>query len=451
MGALRRLSLLASRAALAGAALLLMTPEAVAREADPHGEVRAPADRALAVTLPDGVAVTLDPGAHGRWLPRGRLPSETNGWAVGYHLVLVEGEAEVRMPEAPKGSHAFLVQTRAGTLTDWRGKLHVMVHDDRTTAAIYEGALVVGSNGQGFPVYDGAGIVMHKGVDPDKSRGIPPAPVWDAGHGASSLVVEPQGAQGTVGVAWKPVPGATSYRVALAHDPGMTSLAETAVTGDTSYAMVERGGGGFWATVRAVGAEGIVGEWSAPRPLRVLHFALHPGASVAHDGTIVLPPHGSISLADAQGLQMAYGAPGLPAASLYWSPLGSSLRLPDDTDVRVIHLRDPALGQETSITLARRALRADVEMTPRNPPPGATIDVRVTAWDPTRRLDPAQEKITLAAALDLDPLPVAWQQSGATWTARITPRTTFRPTVLRVTATDGSGAEIGRGFVEIPP
>ncbi len=438
-----------------------------ARAADPAGDVQAPADRTLVLTLPDGVIVTLEPGARGKWLPRGKLPSETNGWAQGYHLLLVDGELDVRMPDGPKGAHAFLVQTRAGTLTDWRGKLHVMVHDDKTTAAIYQGALVVGSNGQGFPVYDGAGILMRKGIDPDKSRGIPAAPAWDADHGAASLLVEPTGHKGNVGVSWKPVPGAASYRVAIAHDAAMSGVVEIATTNDTSYAMVERsaaagggaGGGGdagnagnagFWAQVRAVGAEGIVGEWSPPRSLRVVHYTLPDGATVARDGALVMPRGAAVTLSDADGLEMAYGTtPGRSPVPLYWSRLTGALRLPDDADMRVVHLRDPALGQETSLTLARRALKVDIDLTPRNPSPGMPIDVRAVAWDPTGRLDPSQEKISLTATLDLDPLPVAWRQSGSSWTARIAPRTTFRPTVVRVVARDAFGAEIGRGFVEI--
>jgi hypothetical protein len=420
---------------------------------DPTGDVQAPADRTLVVTLPDGVAVTLEPGTHGRWLPRGKLPSETNSWALGYHLVLIEGELDVRMPDGAggaKGKHAFLVQTKAGTLTDWRGKLHVMVHDDKTTAAIYEGALVVGSNGQGFPVYDGAGILMRKGVNPDKSRGIPAAPVWDSDHGAPSLVVEPQGARGNVGVSWKPVPGAAGYRVAIAHDAAMSGVMEIASTTDTSYAMVERGGGGYWAQVRAVGPEGIVGEWSPARSLRVVHYAVPDGATVARDGTIVLPPRLSVRLADADGLEMAYAtSTSTTPGPLYWSPVSGSLRLPDDADVRVVHLRDPGLGQEATLTLARRALRVDIDMTPRDPLPGNSIDVRAVAWDPTRRLDPTQESISLEVTRDLTAVPVSWRQAGNTWTARIPPAPTPGPTVIRVVARDAFGAEIGRGFVEI--
>ena len=96
-----------------------------------------------------------------------------------------------------------------------------------------------------------------------------------------------------------------------------------------------------------------------------------------------------------------------------------------------------------------RSLRVSIEMTPRDPPPGSPIDVRAIAWDPTKRLDPAQEKISLEATLGLSPLLVAWTQQGATWSARLTPPPVFKPSVVRVVARDAYGAEIGRGFVEI--
>ena len=95
------------------------------------------------------------------------------------------------------------------------------MHEDKTTAAIYEGALVVGSNGQGFPVYDGAGILMRRAIDPDKSRAASPRRrPWDATRGAPSLLLEPRAPRQRGRVAWKPVPGAASYRVAIAQDAG---------------------------------------------------------------------------------------------------------------------------------------------------------------------------------------------------------------------------------------
>jgi hypothetical protein len=310
---------------------------------------------------------------------------------------------------------------------------------------------VVGSNGQGFPVYDGAGILMRHGVNPDKSKGIPAAPAWDSTHCAPSLLVEPVGSHGNVGVAWTAVPGAASYRIAIAHDAAMSGVMEIATTNDTSYAMVERGAGtGYFAQVRAVGPEGIVGEWSAPRALRVVHYRTPPNAVVARDGAIVLAPGTAVTLADADGMQMAYSASAGPSSvPLYWSPVTSVLRLQDDVPMRVIHLRDPALGQETSLTIARRSLRVDIDVSPRDPASGVPIDVRAVVWDPTRRLDPNQETITLETTLDLNPLPVPWIQQGAIWTARLTPPPTFRPSVVRIVAHDAFGSEIGRGFVEI--
>ncbi len=273
--------------------------------------VRAAADQPLEMILPDAVTITLEAGASARWMSASKLPTETNGWTRGYHLVLLDGELEVRMPAGPKGSHAFLVQTRHGTLTDWRGQLHVMVHEDTTAAAIYEGALVVGSNGMGFPVYDGAGIVMRKGMDPDKTRGIPATPTWSGGSstgtGGGGFAVVPRNDAAYVDFHWTAVPGAASYRVEGAAEPTMVKVQRRVSTTEPRFALSEAGGGArSWIRVRAVGAEGIVGEWSAPRAAHVLRYDLPDGAVVGRDGALVMPEGTSITLSDADGVDVAY-------------------------------------------------------------------------------------------------------------------------------------------------
>jgi hypothetical protein len=421
----------------------------------PSGDVEAPADRAVEVVLPDGVTVTLEPGTRGRWLPRTKLPSETNRWALGYHLVLREGEIDVRMPPGERGAHAFLVGTREGTLTDWRGKLHVGAHGDKTAAAIYEGALVVGSNGMGFPVYDGAGVLMSKGVDPDKSRTIPAAPQWDADRSASPpFAVAPAGVKANVGFAWKAVAGAASYRVAVASDEAMTQLLEVANTTETTFAMVERAPATrTWARVRAVGPEGIAGEWSALRPLHVVHYTLPEGGVVARDGAVVLPAHGSVSLSDTDGIEVAYSRPDPRATGsvpLYWSKATAQLGVDDgDSSTRVVHLRDTNSGGETSLTLARRQLRVDIDMTPKRSRVGDPIDVHALVWDPSGHLDGAGEPVTFEAMVDIAPIAVAWERTGNAWTARVAAPSTLAPTVLRVVAKDARGTEIGRAFLEL--
>jgi len=414
--------------------------------------VHASPEEPLEMLLPDGVTIDLEPGGQAHWMRASRLPTETNTWARGYHLVLQEGELEVHMPPGAKGSHAFLVSTKAGTLTDWRGQLHVMVHEDSAAAAIYQGALVVGSNGQGFPVYDGAGIVMKKGVDPDKTRGIPGAPTWDGG-GSFSLAARDERAG--LDLRWAPVAGATGYRIELATEPTMVRVVHRATTTEPHFAMPEpQAGARYWAHVRAVGPVGIVGEWSAAHALRVVRYDLPEGAVVARDGAIVLPNRASLTLSDTEGVEAAYenvtGSSGRFAVPLYWSRLTGALRIADDATVRIVHLRDSAAGTESRLVLARRQLRADVDLQPRNARwPADPIDARIVVRDPSGRIDGATEAVTVDAMLDLAPIPVAWRQQGATWIARIPPRPIVGPSVVRVVVKDARGSEIGRGFMEI--
>lgn len=429
--------------------------------------VQAAPDQPLEMILPDGVTITLEPKALARWMPGGKLPSETNHWTHGYHLLLEEGEAEVRIPPAPKGAHAFLVSSKAGTLTDWRGQLHVRVHGDATAAAIYEGALVVGSNGQGFPVYDGAGILMRRGVNPDKTRGIPASPIWDAQSGGFRIV--PRDSPANVDLAWSAVPNTVEYRVEVALDPSMVRVVERTTTRDPHISIPAPGGvdgGTTWVHVRAVGGAGIVGAWSAPRPIHVLRYALPDGAFVARDGVIVLPkgeyvsvpsPSGSAaSGADAGSIEVAYENAGSTEpryeVPLYWGHLGGSLRLSDDAPMRIVHLRDRSLGAETRLVLARRELRAYVALAPSNARwPTDPIDARVEVRDPSGRIDVSNETVTLETLLDLTPLSVDWQRSGNTWRGRIAPRLIGDPSIVRVVVKDGRGSEIGRGFVELEP
>src|SRR5260370_16356032 len=212
--------------------------------------------------------------------------------------------------------------------------------------------------------------------------------------------------------------------------------------------------GQYWAHVRAVGNEGIVGAWSAPRLVRVVRYELPEGAYVTADGTIVMPEDGSVFVPGSEGLEVAYE----PTSALtrrikiplYWSALAGALRLTKGAPLRVVHLRDPATGAETRLVLARRQLSARVELSPSNARwPLDPIDARITVSDPSGRLDLGVEPVFVEATLNLVPLGVAWQRSGNTWTGPISPRHIADPSILPVVVTDARGAEIGRGFVEL--
>jgi hypothetical protein len=426
----------------------------------------------LDMMLPDGVAVTLEAGAVAEWMPGTKLPSETNRWTHGYHLVVNDGELDVKMPPAPKGAHAFLVSTKAGTLTEWRGQLHIKVQGDSTAATVYEGALVVGSNGQGFAVYDGAGILMRRNVNPDKTHGIPAPPQWRGPESALSIAISQPGQTGQTGqpgqpqppgfdLAWQPVPRADGYRIEIATDAAMTHVVERAYVADSSaphhtstLAATQR----YFAHVRAVTNAGIVGAWSAPRAMRVLHFELPPDGLVASDGTIVLAPGTSVRLQGAEGLEIAYenvdSLAHRVAVPLYWSRFTGPLRAGEEMPIRLVHLRDPeapAAG-EASLALSRRELKARVSLSPSLARwPLDPVDARIDVVDPSGHVDVDRAGIVIEAMLDLTPLPVRWEHAGNRWTGHINPRLIADPSVLRVIVKDGLGAEIGRGFLELEP
>jgi hypothetical protein len=415
-------------------------------------------DSPLEMKLPDGVAVTLEPGATAEWMPRTKLPCETNRWTRGFHLVLQDGEIEVHMPPAPKGTHAFLVSTKAGTLTEWRGQLHLEVQGDSAAAAIYEGALVIGSNGQGFPVHDGAAIVMRRGQNPDKTRGIPSSPTWsgDDQPFAVALGANDPG----MDVSWNPDPRATGYRVEIATDPAMFHVVERATIHDPHYHAAVKGAASerYWAHVRTFTRDGIVGNWTSPKPLRVLHLELPPDGFVAKDGTVVMAKGTSLRLPVAEHVEVAYenvaSLARTQSVPLYWSKLTGPLRLGEEMPLRIVHLRDLESGSsgEVRLVLARRELRARVALSPSGARwPVDPIKARIEVSDPSGRIDVNSAGVFVETMLDLTPLPVRWEHTGSTWTGQIAPRLIADPSVLRIIVKDGLGAEIGRGFLELAP
>jgi hypothetical protein len=413
-----------------------------------------PADHGLATPLPDGVVVSFDAGAIARWKGAGKIATETAKWAQGFQLELLDGDMDVAMPPPGKLEHAILVTTKAGTVTGWRGRMHVAVHGETTALSVYDGALIVGSNNQSFTVKDATALLLRKGAEADKARLLPGVPAWDDKSG-SSLAVAPEGLGAMLTLAWTPVAGAAGYRVEFAEDPAMSRIVRTAPVGDTRLAVpAPAGGAKTWVHVRAVGADGVLSDWSSPRAMRVLHYRLPSGSFVARDGVLVLPMGSSVSLIDAGGIEMAYenvrpGVPPVAGPVLYWAKLAGPLHMADDAPLRIVHLQDAALGIQAHVALARREIRADVDLLPKRARATDPIEVRAVVSDPSGRIDTSSEPVTLEAMVDLDVVPIQWQRSSNVWTGRIPPRRDLgRPSVVRVVVKDGLAQEIGRGFVE---
>jgi hypothetical protein len=427
-------------------------------ETIPSGAVlEASGEGPIELRFPDDVTLTMEPGATAVWHSRGRLPTEHNGWYIGFHVEQRAGEIDVRIPTSSKGERAFLVSSKAGTLTDWRGSLHVTVADAMTAAAIYEGALVVGSNGVGFPVYDATAVLIRKGSAPEKSHAIPPAPSWPTTTPAGTtppLAFVPEGGAATLGFAWSPVAGAASYRVEVATDPVMVDTIERQSVTETSYTVKKPSTGGrYYVRVRALSTDGIVGSWSRTRALRVVKYALPAGATVAADGAIVMSEDAPLRLLDTTGLDVAFqSAPAgqaPPRVALQWIPAPASIALAT-MGTRYAHLRDAGLGVETTLVLARRELAVDVAMCPQRPSwPSDPILIRVVARDPSHRVDPSSEMLTFDTTVNLSPTLLSWHHAGAEWWARLDPQPVAGDAVVRLMVRDLHGHVLGEAHIDV--
>jgi hypothetical protein len=243
--------------------------------------------------------------------------------------------------------------------------------------------------------------------------------------------------------------------VAIARDPGLAELVQRAETRDNRFVVADIPAGAiYYARVRAVGPEGIAGEWSNPRRLRSVRYQLPEGASVGRDGLFVVPEGCAITLLEPTGLQMASETAGdvapIPGpTTLYWTEATAAVEPAHDASIRVVHLRDVDSGLETRLALVRRTLRADIALTPPRAHAGDPIDVRAVVWDPSGRVDPSGMPVRLVATLGLEPIPANWKRSGTTFTSRIFSVSSNEPSVVRIVATDSQGTEIGRGMLEL--
>jgi hypothetical protein len=242
--------------------------------------------------------------------------------------------------------------------------------------------------------------------------------------------------------------------VEVATDPVMVDTVERESVTTTSYTVKKPSTGGrYYVRVRALSSDGIVGNWSRTRALRVVKYALPPGASVAPDGAIVLSEDEPVRLLDTSGLEVAFQtAPSgtvPPPVPLQWVPAPASISL-STVGTRYAHLRDAALGVETTLVLAKRELAADVAMCPQRPTwPSDSIIIRVVARDPSHRVDAAAEALTFETTVNLSEVQLSWHHAGAEWWARLEAQPVAGDAVVRVTVRDLQGRVLAEAHVDV--
>ena len=109
-------------------------------------------------------------------------------------------------------------------------------------------------------------------------------------------------------------------------------------------------------------------------------------------------------------------------------------------------------GRETRLHVEPRALRADIRIGPAWARwPDDAIEMSIAIEDPSGRFDPESVQPKVQVLLGIEPIDVEWKREGTRLTARMAPRMSTRPEVLRVIVRDQSGVQLGRNFLEIEP
>ena len=170
-----------------------------------------------------------------------------------------------------------------------------------------------------------------------------------------------------------------------------------------------------------------------------------PGASANMETrTLIVPQGREIGFGDTKDIELAIDSGGFSRA-----PKAITMDEGPEHALR-FRLRDDPASTSTVYIARRRALVANVQMTPKKANwPTDPIDIVVTIEDASGQVDPNRVEPHLQVLLGLTELAVSWSHRGAVWSTHLNPRSTGGPTVVRVIAKDEYGTTIGRNFLEI--
>jgi len=320
-------------------------------------------------------------------------------------------------------------------------------------AASRRGAVRVCSGRSWADLGEAQAVTLRAGAAPAAARPMLVAPAWSTilppGASVGPIAVA-DAARARVGAAWAPVTGAARYEVTVARDPacaeivGRIDLPAEARWFSSAPLPV----GTYYAQVRAIDADGLVGDTATPRRLRVVAVELPRGAVIAPGRRLVAPEGSHPRLSDPAGLEVAIDRGGFSRAGAELPSAGAP------ATVRLRMHGDPS--SETRFALESRALHADVRMSPRLPRwPVDPIDITVEISDPTGLFDPAAFAPHLTVLVGIDEARVTWREDppsagGARiFRTRLAPRRVHGPTVVRVVVDDEAGGLLGRSFVEV--
>lgn len=271
------------------------------------------------------------------------------------------------------------------------------------------------------------------------------APTWsnESGARAPGLVGVVSGDRAALLAArFDPVPGATGYEAEISRDPGFLEIESRVAlrASDTQVISPPLRAGRYFARVSTRGPDGLSGLAGAVRSMRVIELALPRGGALL-DGVVVLPHHQSFTWVDIDGLEVGKGQGA-------FAPAARELGL--DGGEAPITARIRLAGEPTFLPLLvmPQSLRAEIDLGPKTatwPSDPVWISARVTSPSDPR---PAYQPV-IRVTVNLVEIPVAFRREGNLFRGTLPPQPGKGPWVVRVTAHDQRGRELGFASLEV--
>jgi hypothetical protein len=330
------------------------------------------------------------------------------------------------------------------------GEAHIVVTQDRAGVASWAGGARVKQGKRTLELESGQATT----IAADESlvaRAVAPSPEWATTVGRldepQPLAVALDSRSGALGLSWRPVTEASGYRFEIASDEAFKTLTEATILKADQHSYVVRSlpEGAYYGRVIALDRDGVGSRPSALAPLRVVGVHMPDGGAVDREASTIVAPQGtSVRLSGHAHLEMAVD-------DHQFRPAASELRV--NQTPYLVRLRvEGDYGRETQLHVQPRALKAVIRIGPAWARwPDDAIEMSIAIQDPSGRFDPASVEPKIEVLLGIEPLEVDWKRDGAVMTARLAPRASTRPEVLRVIVRDQGGVQLGRNFLEIEP
>jgi hypothetical protein len=393
--------------------------------------------------FPGGGRLRAQPGAELRVLASSQPLILGGGRRVaGYTVIVRSGVVDVEIADGnPRSSAVILSLPR---------KLNAIVQSGaaRAVAASGTSAVAVGS-GQTIAA-----------VGADRYRPLSPGSVLEASGRESRVrpTIEPPKRLRGGGIwlvapgsgvprelAWDAVEGASGYRIELAKKDQPEPIFRFEAVATTASAQIGTlAAGEYELRMFALDALGLSSE-AFMEPVRVVAAHVPGGGYVDGNDIVRLGKLQKLGLSGTEGIEMTYGDNG----RYFRAREGSAVGLYRNQLTRV-HLRFPGTREITSIKLAPRSVRAEVEVGPKTVTwPTQPVEIRIELVDPTGAPLPEWLEMIPRVTLGLKEIDVQFRQQGRVLHARVPPQPGAGPWVVRVDVADQFGLPLGRDFVEV--